>query len=171
MKLNRIFLAAAIVPVLVICGTGKPAAASVAMAPGQSLGLGDRLAVVSKSGIIQARRRGGRGYRGGGRGFRGGRRGFRGYRGGRGYRGYRRYGRRYGRGRGGYRRYGGYARPWRRYRRRYRRGYSFYAYPYYWRAPRYAYSNRCVRWRRRCAANWGFGNANYYGCMRYHGCR
>ncbi len=29
----------------------------------------------------------------------------------------------------------------------------------------------CRHWRHRCARNWGHGNRNYRGCMRYHGCR
>jgi len=29
----------------------------------------------------------------------------------------------------------------------------------------------CSHWRSRCANNWGYGNNNYYGCLRYHGCR
>lgn len=32
------------------------------------------------------------------------------------------------------------------------------------------YSNACSYWSRRCTANWGYGNSNYYGCLRYHGC-
>ena len=28
----------------------------------------------------------------------------------------------------------------------------------------------CARWRRRCQANWGYGNQDFWGCMRYHGC-
>lgn len=43
-----------------------------------------------------------------------------------------------------------------------------YPYPY---AYRYAYpSDRCAYWHRRCVANWGYRNSNYYGCMRYYGC-
>lgn len=30
--------------------------------------------------------------------------------------------------------------------------------------------DRCEYWAARCAANWGYGNANYHGCMRYHHC-
>jgi hypothetical protein len=51
----------------------------------------------------------------------------------------------------------------------------YYARPYYYRP--YAYrpyrysGSRCGYWSRRCAANWGYRNSNYYGCMRYHGCR
>ncbi|RIA55083.1 hypothetical protein [Dichotomicrobium thermohalophilum] len=29
---------------------------------------------------------------------------------------------------------------------------------------------RCDYWSRRCANNWGYGGANYRGCLRYHGC-
>ena len=28
----------------------------------------------------------------------------------------------------------------------------------------------CRRWRDACAENWGYGNSDYYGCLRYHGC-
>jgi len=28
----------------------------------------------------------------------------------------------------------------------------------------------CRHWRDACAENWGYGNNNYYGCLRYHGC-
>lgn len=31
--------------------------------------------------------------------------------------------------------------------------------------------NRCAGWSRRCDQRWGGGNPDYYGCMRYHGCR
>lgn len=47
------------------------------------------------------------------------------------------------------------------YRRRYYR-------PYYHRK---RYRGRCGYWGRQCAKNWGYGNSNYYGCLRYHGCR
>jgi len=33
------------------------------------------------------------------------------------------------------------------------------------------YHGRCGYWHRRCVRNWGYANPNYYGCMRYHGCR
>lgn len=43
---------------------------------------------------------------------------------------------------------------------------------YYRPAPRYrARPSRCQHWSRKCAANWGYGNKNWRGCMRYHGCR
>lgn len=58
--------------------------------------------------------------------------------------------------------------------------------PYYYGTPYYAYDpyyggydytpvppptgGRCARWSRRCSANWGYGNSDYWGCMRYHGC-
>ncbi|MFN0263781.1 hypothetical protein ACKTEK_07880 [Tepidamorphus sp. 3E244] len=56
-------------------------------------------------------------------------------------------------------------------------GLSFYYY-----APRYSYPRRrtyrsrparnsCSYWSRRCTANWGYGNNDYRGCMRYYGCR
>jgi len=31
--------------------------------------------------------------------------------------------------------------------------------------------SRCAGWSRRCDKRWGGGNPDYYGCMRYHGCR
>lgn len=37
-------------------------------------------------------------------------------------------------------------------------------------APRIYSSSRCDYWHRRCVVNWGRGNSNYYGCMRYHNC-
>ena len=47
--------------------------------------------------------------------------------------------------------------------------YAPYYRPYTYRR---SYSGgRCARWSRRCAANWGYRNRNYYGCMRYHRCR
>ena len=63
--------------------------------------------------------------------------------------------------------------------RRYRRGiyvspyiYSIpYGYYYPYRSRRYYGLPRCTKWHRRCVRNWGYGNRNYTGCMRYHGCR
>ena len=59
---------------------------------------------------------------------------------------------------------------WRRRRRRRRR-------PYRGRYRRRRYSprrrrrpGRCEHWHNQCAHNWGYGNPDYYGCMRYHGC-
>jgi|ABPU01.1.fsa_nt_gi hypothetical protein len=68
-----------------------------------------------------------------------------------------------------YRRY----RHYRRYRRYRRPGVRLYIRPRYRSHRRYRrYRGRsCSYWSRRCARNWGFGNSNYYGCMRYHGCR
>jgi hypothetical protein len=53
-------------------------------------------------------------------------------------------------------------------------GYRYPVYP----APytRYRYysapgpSASCTYWHNRCAANWGYANSNYLGCMRYHRC-
>lgn len=67
----------------------------------------------------------------------------------------------------------------RRRHRRYRRGiyvspyiYSIpYGYYYPYRSRRYYGLPRCTKWHRRCVRNWGYGNRNYRGCMRYHGCR
>ena len=60
----------------------------------------------------------------------------------------------------------------------------YYGYPYYgyyepynygYYAPRRRYrryrGGSCSRWHRRCVRNWGYGGADYGGCMRYHGCR
>lgn len=30
--------------------------------------------------------------------------------------------------------------------------------------------NSCRQWHNACAENWGYGNNDYYGCLRYHGC-
>lgn len=30
--------------------------------------------------------------------------------------------------------------------------------------------NSCQGWRNACAENWGYGNNDYYGCLRFHGC-
>ncbi len=56
------------------------------------------------------------------------------------------------------------------------RGYVYYGQPYL--APRGYYrrsytpvsATRCSTWRRKCGANWGRRNADYYGCMQHHGC-
>ncbi len=34
----------------------------------------------------------------------------------------------------------------------------------------YRVATSCDYWADRCAANWGFDNVDYYGCLRYHGC-
>jgi hypothetical protein len=147
----------------------------------------------SKSGVVKVRRGGRRGGYGrggggryyGGRGYRGrsyGRRSYRGRSYGRRSYGKRYYGgRSYGRRSYGKRYYGG-----RRYGRRYYRGRRYrngsywpyalgglalglYGAPYYYD---YDYGGgRCDYWARRCADNWGYGNNDYYGCLRYHGCR
>ena len=49
--------------------------------------------------------------------------------------------------------------------------------PYYYGTPTYYTPRRryrrggCGYWKRQCRANWGYRNSDYYGCMRYHGCR
>lgn len=69
--------------------------------------------------------------------------------------------------------------------------YLYYDYPYYYSrgyyprniGPGYAYDypnnyrpvnergyGRCSYWSRRCVANWGHENEDYYGCMNYYGC-
>lgn len=47
--------------------------------------------------------------------------------------------------------------------------YPYPRYPRYYQSPRNQ-GGRCAYWSRRCAANWGYGNRNYRGCMRYYGC-
>jgi hypothetical protein len=48
----------------------------------------------------------------------------------------------------------------------------YYYRPYVYRPYRYPrYGGRCAYWSRRCVANWGYRNSNYYGCLRYHRCR
>ena len=80
------------------------------------------------------------------------------------------HGRRYRYRRGPYRyRYHGcwYRRPWwlvTGYDRRYpRRAYYYQRYEYG--------GGRCDYWAGQCARNWGRRNNNFYGCLRYHGCR
>ena len=99
----------------------------------------------------------------------------------------------YRRGRGRYR--GGYRRGRRHYRRAYRGrryrhrrwhhrhyyGGYWYAYPWWLGVASYPYyrdyyyapvrRGRCVKWHRRCVANWGYRNSDYVGCMRFHRCR
>ena len=47
-------------------------------------------------------------------------------------------------------------------------GYVYY--PSSSRAYTSKYSGQCAKWHRKCAANWGKGNEDYYGCMNYHRC-
>ena len=82
--------------------------------------------------------------------------------------GFRRDGRRY---RGDGRRHRSYSR-----RHRHNGGVFFGIYPfvpnyygYGYSRPRYS-GGSCGYWSSRCAENWGYGNSNYYGCLRYHGC-
>lgn len=104
------------------------------------------------------------GYHGGNRWY-GGYRGYRGYRGYHGYRGYRGYGGYYGYP-GPYWGFGGYWGP-NIYVAPYYYGYGYTAPPAYSAPPP---SGSCAYWSRRCAKNWGYGNSNYRGCMRYQGC-
>jgi hypothetical protein len=51
----------------------------------------------------------------------------------------------------------------------------WYAFPWWLGAASYYYDvpvagGQCEIWHRECVASWGYGNADYYGCMRYHGC-
>jgi len=66
-----------------------------------------------------------------------------------------------------YRRY----RHYRRYRRYRRPGVRIYIGPRHRRYRRHRRARSCRHWHRRCVRNWGYGNSNYFGCMRYHGCR
>jgi hypothetical protein len=52
-------------------------------------------------------------------------------------------------------------------------GYIYYGYPYrsYSRSYSPSYGGRCSYWSRRCVANWGYGNEDYYGCMDFHRCQ
>lgn len=48
-------------------------------------------------------------------------------------------------------------------------GYVYYPYTYsHGYTPRGA--GQCAKWHRKCVSNWGAENADYYGCMGYHGC-
>lgn len=87
---------------------------------------------------------------------------------------YRRRGRRRGR-RGGRRRLRRGRRrlhAGRRLRRRRRRPsvHFHFSTPHHYYTPRRYYGGSCDYWAQMCASNWGYGNRNYYGCMRYHGC-
>lgn len=95
-----------------------------------------------------------------------------------------------GRGGGGWKHRGWSGGGWknRRWSRRHRRN-RFYSYGvplglglYLGSRPNYYYDDdyyherrsysggRCAHWRNRCADNWGYGNNDYYGCLRYHNC-
>lgn len=81
------------------------------------------------------------------------------------------HGHRYRFARGPYRyRYHGwyYRRPWwlvSGYSRRYPR------HAYYYDRYQVRHGGRCDYWASQCARNWGRRNADFYGCLRYHGCR
>ena len=50
-------------------------------------------------------------------------------------------------------------------------GYVYYGNADYYRSGYYPrYGGRCSHWQRKCVANWGDRNEDYYGCMDYHGC-
>jgi hypothetical protein len=50
-------------------------------------------------------------------------------------------------------------------------GYVYYGYPSNaGRSYEPKYGGRCSKWERKCAANWGDGNEDFYGCLDYHGC-
>ena len=53
-------------------------------------------------------------------------------------------------------------------------GSQWWASDYYAPPPAYspapAYGGRCEHWESQCVANWGRNNADFWGCMRYHGC-
>ena len=49
----------------------------------------------------------------------------------------------------------------------------YYPAPYYTPVPPPpppSYGGACAYWSDRCARNWGYGNSDYYGCLRYHRC-
>ena len=157
---------------LMVANLLPASAAAIGVQPGILKALGEPAAAIDSTpspDLLLVRRGGGgrKAYRGGG----GGRKAYR--RGGGGRRAYR--------GGGGsrkaYRRGGGHRKAYRSrgYKRRYSRGPSIYFSIPYYAYPRYysyrPYYGRCEYWRRRCAANWGYRNSDYYGCMRYHGCR
>jgi len=141
--------------------SATPAAGSIA-----SSGLSDIVREASQ--ITLVRRSGGSGgggYRGGygggrGHGGYGGGRGRGWYGGGRGYRGWYGGGPYIGLGWPYY--YGGGYYP-----------YSYYNDYYYRPRVRRAYrgGGSCGRAHSACVRNWGYGGANYSGCMRYEGCR
>jgi len=72
-----------------------------------------------------------------------------------------------------HRRYRRHRRYHRRYRRYRRPGVHLYVRPRYrhYRRYRSRRARGCGYWRRQCGRNWGYGNSNYRGCLRYHGCR
>lgn len=45
-----------------------------------------------------------------------------------------------------------------------------FAAPYLYSRRSYSGGGSCDYWSDRCISNWGYGNSNYYGCLRYHGC-
>lgn len=49
--------------------------------------------------------------------------------------------------------------------------YYYHPRPRYRRYKRYRRSGSCRYWRRQCGRNWGYRNSDFYGCLRYHGCR
>ncbi len=49
-------------------------------------------------------------------------------------------------------------------------GYIYYPSSSYNRSYSQKSGGQCAKWRRKCAANWGKRNADYDGCMDYHGC-
>ena len=171
----------------VAAGAVMPAALELIHKASAAAVTSDVIKVAKRRGARRGNRRARRGIRGGGRRARRGvRRGNR-----RARRGARRGGRRARR--GGRRAHRGNRRYHRRHNRRHRRrrarvhigiypyyygGYPYYYggyYPYYgdsgyYYSPRRYRGGRCGKWRRRCRANWGYRNSDYYGCLRYHGC-
>ena len=155
-------------------GAVMPAALEAVKRASASVATSDVIKVGNRRNARRAARRARRarqGYRGGGRrARRAGRRVRHARRGGRRYhrRHHRRYKRRRARVHIGFYPYyyGGY----------YPYYYGGYA-PYYYGTPTYYTPRRryrrsgCGYWRRQCRANWGYRNSDYYGCLRYHGCR
>jgi hypothetical protein len=140
--------------VLMFAGLLPASAAVIGVQPGVLKALGQPAATINSTPspdlLLVRSNRGG-----GGRSFRGGGGSRRVYRGGGSRRVYR----------------GGGSR--RVYRGRGRRTYRGYSIPLYAYGAYYSYRSyygRCEYWHRRCVANWGYRNPDYYGCMRYQGC-
>ena len=163
---NRLGLVArTVVPAAVLLFLGASAGNASALSPAGAL---ERALTTADRAIVHPVQESDRlGYRGDSRRYRSDRLGYRGD-----GRRYRRDGRRY---RRDGRKHRSYSR-----RHRYNDGvfFGFYPFtlndypPYYYAhpsRPRYSRGG-CGYWSSRCAENWGYGNSNYYGCLRYHGC-
>lgn len=45
-----------------------------------------------------------------------------------------------------------------------------YRHRHHYAPPPRRYRRGCGYVRRQCARNWGYGNSDFYGCLRYEGC-